>query len=262
MLPSAVGWFGCGTLTPVTSTPLPPLTPMAWLRYDLVERLLPPGVRTVLEVGCGQGAVGARLAQRYDYLGLEPDATACAVAQARLAALGRGEVRQAAVESLPADARFDLVCAFEVIEHIEDDRAALAAWVDHVSDGGWVMLSTPAHPSRFGIMDEAVGHYRRYEPDAFGALLREAGLTDVSVQLYGVPLGFVLESGREVIAKRLQQRQGERSMEERSGGSGRLLQPKRSAVGTAIRLGTAPFRRVQRAFPTRGTGIVAIGRRA
>jgi protein-L-isoaspartate O-methyltransferase len=63
-----------------------PLTPNAWLRYDVIQRMLPPGVGDVLEVGCGQGALGVRLAQR-----------------------------------------FDLVCAFEVLEHIEDDAAALAA---------------------------------------------------------------------------------------------------------------------------------------
>jgi SAM-dependent methyltransferase len=234
---------------------------MAWLRYDLVERLLPPGVRTVLEVGCGQGAVGARLAQRYDYLGLEPDSTSFAVAQARLAAIGRGEVRQATVSSLPPDARFDLVCAFEVIEHIEDDAAALREWTAHVADGGWLMLSTPAHQSRYGVMDEAVGHFRRYEPDEFAALLSGAGLTDVDVRLYGVPLGFVLETGRELIGRRLRKRGGETSMEERSGGSGRLLQPQRPAIGAAIRLGTAPFRRIQRAFPRRGTGIVAVARK-
>ena len=40
-----------------------PLTPNASLRYDVVQRMLPDGVTDVLEVGCGQGAAGARLAQ-------------------------------------------------------------------------------------------------------------------------------------------------------------------------------------------------------
>jgi len=59
---------------PSTSTPLPPLTPRAWLRYDVVSRLL-DGIptRTVLEIGCGQGSMGARLAARGRYLGVEPD---------------------------------------------------------------------------------------------------------------------------------------------------------------------------------------------
>ena len=58
-----------------------PLTPNAWLRYDVITRVLPAGVRDVLEVGCGQGALGARLAQRYQYVGLEPDPVSWAVAR-------------------------------------------------------------------------------------------------------------------------------------------------------------------------------------
>ena len=66
-----------------------PLTPNAWLRYDVITRILPAGVRDVLEIGCGQGALGVRLAQRYHYLGLEPDEASCAVAQRRMSALRR-----------------------------------------------------------------------------------------------------------------------------------------------------------------------------
>src|SRR5258708_15267412 len=60
-----------------------PLAPNAWLRYDLVERMLPAGVTDVLEIGCGGGAFGVRLAQRDRYLGVEPDAEACPVAPPR-----------------------------------------------------------------------------------------------------------------------------------------------------------------------------------
>ncbi|MGH3273024.1 MAG: class I SAM-dependent methyltransferase, partial [Streptosporangiaceae bacterium] len=101
-----------------------PLAPNAWMRYDLVQRMIPAGVTSVLEVGCGQGAFGARLARRYSYLGVEPDPVSFAVARQRVAAAGRGEVRNCRVEDV-ATAQFDLVCAFEVLEHIEDDKAAL-----------------------------------------------------------------------------------------------------------------------------------------
>src|SRR6266851_3723963 len=60
-----------------------PLTPNGWLRYDVIRRLLPDGVTDVLEVGCGQGAFGSRLAQRYRYLGVEPDQRSWAVASQR-----------------------------------------------------------------------------------------------------------------------------------------------------------------------------------
>ena len=47
-----------------TAGAVAPLTPNAWLRYDVIQRMLPPGVSDVLEVGCGQGGLGVRLAQR------------------------------------------------------------------------------------------------------------------------------------------------------------------------------------------------------
>ena len=77
-----------------------PLTPNASLRYDLVQRMLPAGVTDVLEVGCGQGAAGARLAQRFRYLGVEPDRESWEVARRRIAAVGRGEVRNVTVDAL------------------------------------------------------------------------------------------------------------------------------------------------------------------
>src|SRR5258708_13120265 len=60
-----------------------PLAPNAWLRYDLVERMLPAGVTDVLEIGCGGGAFGARLAPRDRYGGAGPDAESFAIPQRR-----------------------------------------------------------------------------------------------------------------------------------------------------------------------------------
>jgi SAM-dependent methyltransferase len=241
---------------------LAPLTPNAWLRFDVVTRMMPPGVRDVLEVGCGQGALGARLAQRYQYLGVEPDESSCDVARQRVAAMGRGEVRQVSVAEL-GDERFDLVCAFEVLEHIGDDAAALAEWAGKLRPRGWLLLSVPAHQRRFSAADELVGHFRRYDPDAMTALLRRCGFTDITVRQYGMPLGYVLEAGRNAIGRRrLARTASGMSIEERTAGSGRLLQPTGGARGSAIRWATAPFRLVQRAFPNTGVGLVVSARLA
>jgi SAM-dependent methyltransferase len=252
---------------------LPALTPNAWLRWDIVSRLLPPEARTVLEIGCGQGSMGTRIAATTDYLGVEPDAASCAVAQGRVAALGRGEVRQGLMEDVVEPGQtFDLVCSFEVIEHIEDDVAALTGWVERVRPGGWVLLSTPAFADRYGPSDAMVGHFRRYDPAEFGALLRAAGLVDEQVVLYGAGLGNVLEKARNVIGARRLRKAGKPvpkgaptgvdavSMAELTAGSGRLFQPPGSA-DVAVQYATAPFRLLQRRLPNRGTGLVALARR-
>jgi SAM-dependent methyltransferase len=241
---------------------LAPLAPNAWLRFDLITRMLPPGVRDVLEVGCGQGSVGARLAQRYQYLGIEPDATSFDVARQRVAAMGSGEVRQVSLADL-GDERFDLVCAFEVLEHMADDKATVTEWAQKVRPGGWLLMSTPAHQRRYGPFDKLVGHFRRYDPDVMTALLRDCGFTDITVRQYGMPLGYVLEAGRNVIGKRrLARAAATSSYEERTAGSGRLLQPTGGVRGSAIRWGTAPFRLVQRAFPNTGVALVVRARLA
>ena len=236
-----------------------PLTPNAWLRYAVVKRILPPGITDVLEIGCGHGALGARLAQRYRYLGVEPDQASWTVAQRRVSAVGPGEVRNISVEAL-GDERFDLVCAFEVLEHIEDDAATVKDWAARLRPGGWLLLSVPAGQRRFGPADELAGHFRRYDPAVMAALLTSCGFGEIEVRKYGFPLGYLLETGRNMIARRRLAATGTQSIAERTAGSGRLLQPSGGRLGAAIRWGTAPFRTIQRAFPNTGTGLVVVAR--
>jgi SAM-dependent methyltransferase len=201
-------------------------------------------VERVLEVGAGEGALGARLARRYDYVGVEPDPRSRARARERV---------ETVLEALP-DERFDLVCAFEVLEHVADDQAELRAWRDRLRPGGWLLLSVPAHEKRFGPADRRVGHFRRYEPGGLAEQLTEAGFEHPRLVTYGFPLGYALEAGRHVLARR-----GEA---EGTAGSGRWLQPS-DRLGWATRFGTAPFRLLQRPFAGTGlgTGIVALARR-
>ena len=250
-------------MTARSTAVLPPLSPNGWLRWEVVSRLLPPGRLDVLEIGCGQGGFGARLAQRYRYVGVEPDAVSCTVARARVAAAGGGgEVRQGDESVVAADELFDLVVAFEVIEHIEDDASALAAWATHLRPGGWLLLSTPAWQKRFGPADEMVGHFRRYDPPVLRSRLAGAGLTDIELVHFGAPLGYVLEAGRNAVGKRrLASPESSASMAERSEASGRTLQPSTSWTATAARLGTLPFRKLQNAFPGTGPGLVARARK-
>ena len=245
---------------------LPPLSPNAWLRWGVVSRLLPPadpGTR-VLEVGCGQGGFGARLAQRYSYVGVEPDVVSSSVAQQRLAlAGGHGEVRHGDLSVVGPHEMFDLVCAFEVIEHIEDDAAAVQAWVSQIRAGGSLLLSTPAWQRRFGAADEMVGHFRRYDPTVLTGLLRGAGLVDVELVHFGAPLGYLLEAGRNAAGRRrlASADASTTSKAQRSDASGRTLQPATSLAATAAWVGTAPFRAVQRVFPSVGPGLVARARK-
>lgn len=236
----------------------PPLALNAWLRYDLVSRITRRIERDapVLEIGAGQGAVGSRLAERFDYVGVEADPTSAAVARRRIHAHG-GTLVQGDARDVAPVGPYDLVCAFEVLEHIEDDSTALGDWIARLRVGGRLLISVPAHQHRFGPWDTAVGHYRRYGLDELTALLRAGGLGEVQVYSYGFPLGYVLEAVRNRIAAR---GSSPASAAEATAGSGRRLQPS-GLAGVATRLLSAPFRYLQRPFASTGlgTGLVATG---
>ncbi len=254
------------SMTPTSSSaqlpPLPPLAPRAWLRYDLVSRMLRRlRPQSVLEIGCGQGSFGARLAAGGSYLGIEPDEQAASVARSRITPRG-GTVLLGDQHAVPQGSTYDLVCAFEVLEHLEHDAEMLATWASFVRPGGHLMLSVPAWPDRFGPMDTHAGHYRRYTPDQLRNLLTGAGLQPVQIAVYGWPLGYALEAVRNPIdARKLAREAAELSMPERTASTGRTFQPPNQAVGTAVALATTPFRYLQRLAPTRGTGLVALARR-
>lgn len=236
--------------------PSPPLSPNSRLRLDLINRALDrmEGVQSVVEVGCGQGGMAYRLASRFSYRGYEPDPQSHRVSAARVG--DRGQVTQSNLPSAP-DRQFDLLVAFEVIEHVEDDAGALASWAAWVRPGGHILLSTPANPRRFGPWDRAVGHYRRYTRDQLGSLLSQAGFQDLDIGIYGFPLGYVLEAVRN----RLAGRHPETSKGEATAGSGRALQPW-AWQGRLIDWGTWPFRLVQRPLTRTelGTGWVVSAR--
>lgn len=242
--------------------PLPPLTLFGALRWDVVRPLLPGAGARVLEVGCGQGAVGVRLAAAgFRYTGVELDEASAQVADARLADAGLpGQVVHGSVESAGLTGGFDVLCAFEVLEHLRDDAGALASWLPLLRPGGLVLVSTPAWQARFGPMDTAVGHHRRYDPPRMRALLHEAGLTDVGGRLYGMPLAYALEAVRNRVARRRLTADGTTTAE-RTARSGRLFQPSSAAAGAAVAAATWPFRLAQRAFPATGPALVAWGRR-
>ncbi len=237
----------------------PVLTPNAWLRWDIVRRHLDSlgASLRILEIGMGQGAVGARLAERGTYTGIEPDAASREVAASRLPATATVLTDLDLVEP---GAEFDVVCAFEVVEHIEDDLGAVRAWVPHVRPGGDMVLSVPANPERFAAADRLAGHFRRYSRAQLRALLDGAGLEVVRIDATGFPLGYVLETGRNQIAARRSHRLS--SIEEQTAASGRFLQPPAAAAPLTQAL-TYPFRKLQRPFRATdlGTGWVAIGRR-
>lgn len=244
---------------------LPPLTVMARLRQPFIDRALRRvAPRSILEVGAGQGATGARLARYGSYVGVEPDLASAAVAASRLAHVESAQFRMGGIERVGTDETFDLVCAFEVIEHIEDDLGALRDWVGRLSNDGHVLISVPAHMRRFGASDAAVGHFRRYDAVDLDRLFDSLGFEIVERRAYGAVGGHVLESVRNaIIARRGGNVDVTANVAEKTAGSGRLFQPRSKLAGAVTAAVALPMQWLQLPFASGqfGVGWVVLARR-
>lgn len=238
---------------------LPPLAIRPRLRWAVVEPILQQlAPRRTVEVGVGAGAMGARIAARSSesYVAYETDEQSYRQAAHRVAPYG-GVVHHLPLESAPPEP-CDLLCAFEVLEHIDDDAGALGAWARYVEPGGHLLVSVPCNPARFGPMDVHAGHFRRYTEQGLRDLVEGAGFTDVRITPYGAPLGYALEAVRNRVDARKLARKGDASVAELTGASGRTFQFDRASwKSTAVGLATAPFAAMQRVWPG-GIGFVAV----
>lgn len=237
-----------------------PLTIMARLREPYIRKIIEHRQpRNILEVGAGQGAMGTRLARVAPYVGVEPDPSSAAVATQRLARHPQADFRAGGTEQVESHETFDVVCAFEVLEHIEDDTAALVEWCSYVSDDGVVLLSVPAHQKRYGVSDRAVGHFRRYDAADIDALCERAGCEVIERRAYGAIGGHALESVRNAILKRRGATEfGQASHHDvaaRTAASGRLFQPSSRWGGALTALIALPMRCVQAPFSRSTVGV-------
>ena len=134
---------------------------------------LPPDAR-ILEIGCGTGHNLPMLARFGAVDAIEIDPAARAIAAERL---GR-PVGDAPLPELPGIARghYDLIAVLDVVEHIEDDVAALAAMRACLAPGGKILIAVPAHAWMWSAHDVVNHHHRRYSKATLDAAIRSAGL--------------------------------------------------------------------------------------
>lgn len=91
------------------------------------------------------------------------------------------------IGALPcADASFDLVCAFDILEHVADDDAALDELARVATAHATLLLSVPLHPEAWTAFDDFVGHCRRYEPAQIEAKLARRGFHIERSAIYGM----------------------------------------------------------------------------
>jgi SAM-dependent methyltransferase len=134
----------------------------------------PPAGARLLEIGCGTGHNLPMLAQFGSVDALEVDETARAIAEKRL---GK-PVFSAPLPDLIGvpEGHYDLVAALDVVEHIEDDRAALEGIARLLKPGGKLVATVPAHQWMWSAHDVVNHHQRRYSKSEFRRLVEGSPL--------------------------------------------------------------------------------------
>jgi SAM-dependent methyltransferase len=77
--------------------------------------------------------------------------------------------------------RYDLIIAFNVLEHIQDDEQTLNLWKSLLTENGVLVVLVPWGQRLFNVLDKALGHYRRYTPGTLVSAFRNSGLYPVSL---------------------------------------------------------------------------------
>ncbi|MBS0452234.1 MAG: methyltransferase domain-containing protein [Proteobacteria bacterium] len=98
-----------------------------------------------------------------------------------------GQAAMAEITRLPfADGIFDLVCALDIVEHVDDGDGALAELVRVARPGAVLLISTPLHPALWTAFDDFVGHKRRYRPGELLDLLERNALAVERSAVFGM----------------------------------------------------------------------------
>ena len=166
-------------------------------RYgDHVFELFRPFIgRRVLEVGAGIGTMSRKLVRSADLvIGIEPNANCVS----RLEDAMRGEPKFTMLPSHleECDAaelqrrQLDTVYCVNVLEHIEDDVAALRMFRNVIVPGGHVLIYVPAVQAAYGPLDAELGHHRRYSKRTLSAAFAAAGLDLIRLK-YANPIGLI-----------------------------------------------------------------------
>jgi SAM-dependent methyltransferase len=175
-------------------------------RYLLRKRLVLELLKEVkkgkcLEIGCGAGDLCATLrSMGYHVKGIDSSEKAIQLCQELHKDVCQSGTIAFACESIyDVDETFDTIFMFEVLEHIEDDRAALSRVHKLLCLEGHLLLSVPAHESSFGPSDVFAGHFRRYDRAKILALLEESQFRVQAIWSYGVPLANLTEGIRNIV---------------------------------------------------------------
>ena len=133
---------------------------------------LPPESK-ILDVGCGTGGNFEMLSRFGAVTGVEEDEMAITLCESRDSAIVRKGRIPDDLSCLTEE--FDLIILLDVLEHIEDELAALKSLSPHLSPNGVIIITVPAFPFLWSDHDEQHHHKRRYRYSTLKHVIQESG---------------------------------------------------------------------------------------
>ena len=153
------------------------------LALAMLEQLKVRPPARLLDAGCGWGTTLTAL-EKHGYVVTGLDISRRSLE--RLDGPGRTLIEADLTQDLPDTSdSFDAVLALDVIEHLDDDGAALRRIASLTKPGGFAIVSVPALPALFSEFDEVQGHRRRYLPETLRAAFKNTGLSVDQVLWWG-----------------------------------------------------------------------------
>jgi SAM-dependent methyltransferase len=154
-----------------------------------------PDAKTFLEIGCGTGFVLSGIEKALPKLtlyGSELFTVGLGFAAQRLS---RAEFFQMDARKIPFENEFDIIGAFDVLEHIKEDMIVLTEMYRAVHQGGGIILTVPQHPWLWSQADDYAHHVRRYRAPELKAKVENAGFKVVRMTSFvSLLLPFMLLS--------------------------------------------------------------------
>ena len=146
------------------------------LVLNLIKNTYPTGeALRILDIGCGTGAMLDELTAFGSVVGADFSEEALKFSRERRQSL---PLVRADVRCLPfASDTFDVITAMDIVEHIDNDKAAMQEIRRVLKPGGRLFMTVPAYMSLWSEHDEALHHYRRYTAPGVKDLAQRTGLS-------------------------------------------------------------------------------------
>jgi SAM-dependent methyltransferase len=133
--------------------------------------------QSYLEIGCGTGYVLSGVAHRFPRAHLTASEIFTTGLQIAAQRVPQAQLLQMDARDIPFRDEFDVVGAFDVVEHIQEDEAVLAQVHAALKPGGHMLLTVPQHQWLWSPSDDYARHERRYTASELHGKVRSAGFT-------------------------------------------------------------------------------------